>query len=112
MLKKSLVILNLKDHQNCNVGSKVMAILLNRWILPIGGVASESEGSAPAVGLFLQRRSSLVLLSCFPLPSLTVAEPCFLFPATADRLTVVLALRGTTRIQLNFYKSSFPLAKV
>ena len=30
-------ILNQKGHQNCILGSKVMA--LNRWILPIGGVA-------------------------------------------------------------------------
>ena len=33
-------ILNLRGHLNCITSSKVMAILLNRWILPIGGVAS------------------------------------------------------------------------
>ena len=32
--------LNLKGHQNCTIGSKVTAILLNEWDLPIGGVAS------------------------------------------------------------------------
>ena len=32
--------LNLKGHQNCTSGSKVTAILLNEWDLPIGGVAS------------------------------------------------------------------------
>ena len=34
-------ILNLEGHSNCITGSKVMVILLNGWILPIGGVASE-----------------------------------------------------------------------
>ena len=33
-------ILNLEGHQNCCIGSKVMAILLNKLILPTGGVAS------------------------------------------------------------------------
>ena len=33
-------ILNLKGYENHNIGSKVTEILLNGWILPIGGVAS------------------------------------------------------------------------
>ena len=33
-------ILNLKGHQNCITGSKVTAILLNAWILPIGGASA------------------------------------------------------------------------
>ena len=33
-------ILNLEGHQNCCIGSKVMAILLNGWILTTGGVGS------------------------------------------------------------------------
>ena len=33
-------ILNLEGHPKCITGSKVMAILLNGWILPINGVAS------------------------------------------------------------------------
>ena len=33
-------ILNLEGHQNCRIGSKVTAILLNGWILPTGGVSS------------------------------------------------------------------------
>ena len=33
-------ILNLEGHQNCWTGSKVMAILLNGWILPPGGASS------------------------------------------------------------------------
>ena len=32
-------ILNLEGHPNCITGSKVMVILLNGWLLPIGGVA-------------------------------------------------------------------------
>ena len=43
---------NPKGHQNPISGSKVTAILLKQWILPIGG----REGSAPAAcaaGLFL-----------------------------------------------------------
>ena len=36
-------ILNLKGHLNCNSGSKVTAILLNWWPLPIGGT-SEVKG--------------------------------------------------------------------
>ena len=32
--------LNLEGHQNRISGSKVTAILLNGWILPVGGVAS------------------------------------------------------------------------
>ena len=32
-----------KRHQNCITGSKVTAILLNEWILPIGG-ASDVNG--------------------------------------------------------------------
>ena len=35
-----LKILNYKKNQNCIIGSKVTAILLNGWVLPIGGVAS------------------------------------------------------------------------
>ena len=33
-------IIDLKGHQNCCIGSKVMALLLNGLILPTGGVAS------------------------------------------------------------------------
>ena len=33
-------ILNLEGHPNCITGSRVTVILLNGWILPIGGVAS------------------------------------------------------------------------
>ena len=33
-------ILNLEGHQNCCIGSKVMTILLNGWILPNGGALS------------------------------------------------------------------------
>jgi hypothetical protein len=33
-------ILNLDGHPNCITGSKVMAILLNRWALPIGGASA------------------------------------------------------------------------
>ena len=36
-------ILNLDGHPNRNTGTEVTAILLNRWILPIGG-ASAVEG--------------------------------------------------------------------
>ena len=32
-------ILNLEGHPNCIAGSKVIAILLNEWILSIGGAA-------------------------------------------------------------------------
>ena len=49
-------ILNFEGHPNCITGSKVMAILLNRWILPIGGVAL---GRVCACSL----RSRLVFLS-------------------------------------------------
>ena len=38
--KKIMGILNLEGHSNCITGSKVLAILLNGWILPFGGVAS------------------------------------------------------------------------
>ena len=34
---------NLEGHRNCIAGSRVTAILLNGWILPIGG-ASAVEG--------------------------------------------------------------------
>ena len=37
--KKFSEILNLTGHQNSIIGSKVTAILLNRWVLPVGGVA-------------------------------------------------------------------------
>ena len=33
-------ILNLKGHPNCITGSKVTTILLNGWILPLGGASS------------------------------------------------------------------------
>ena len=33
-------ILNPEGHQNCCIGSKVTAILLNGWILPTGGASS------------------------------------------------------------------------
>ena len=35
-----LEILSLEDEQNCIICSKVTEILLNRWTLPIGGIAS------------------------------------------------------------------------
>ena len=35
------LIINLEGHQNRIIGSKVTAILLSGWILPIGGVALE-----------------------------------------------------------------------
>ena len=31
---------NLEGHQNCITGSRVTVILLNGWILPIGGASS------------------------------------------------------------------------
>ena len=40
MCYKIWKILNLKDYTNCIIGSKVTVILLNVWILPIGGLAS------------------------------------------------------------------------
>ena len=33
-------VLNRKVHPNCITGSKVTVILLNRWILPIGGASA------------------------------------------------------------------------
>ena len=39
-------ILNLEGHQNCCIGSKVTAILLNGWILPTGGAALGREQQA------------------------------------------------------------------
>ena len=50
-------ILNLEGHQNCTTGSRVTAIFLNWWILPIGG-ASAVQGLClqPAQqGLFIRR---------------------------------------------------------
>ena len=41
--------LNPEGHQNPISGSKVTAILLKGWILPLGG-ASSGGGSAPAAG--------------------------------------------------------------
>ena len=40
LVKLILEVLNLKGHQNRNSSSKLTLILLNWWILPIGGVAS------------------------------------------------------------------------
>ena len=46
-------ILNLEGHLNRLIGSNVMAILLNVWILPTGGVASGRVcPAAYAAGLF------------------------------------------------------------
>ena len=50
-----LEILNPEGHPNRTTGSKVTAILLNGWILPIGG-ASSGEG------LLLQPCSRLVFI--------------------------------------------------
>ena len=53
-LRIFLEILNLKGHKKFIIGSKVMAILRNGLVLPIGEVVS--EGSAPAAcaaGLFI-----------------------------------------------------------
>ena len=35
-----LEILNLEGHPNCITGSRVTAIFLNEWILPIGGASA------------------------------------------------------------------------
>ena len=40
--------LNPEGHLNRITGSKVMAILLTEWILPVGGVASGRVGALPA----------------------------------------------------------------
>ena len=39
-VRNCLEILNLRGHQNHNIGSKVITILLNEWVLQIDGVAS------------------------------------------------------------------------
>ena len=36
-------ILNLEWHPNCSTGSRVMAILLNGWIAPIGGASAVED---------------------------------------------------------------------
>ena len=41
-------ILNLEGHPNCITGSKVTVILLNAWILPVGGAASGRVCAQPA----------------------------------------------------------------
>ena len=41
-------ILNLEGHPNCISGSKVMAIWLNGWILPVGGASSGRVCVEPA----------------------------------------------------------------
>ena len=43
-----LKILNPEGHPNRNTGSKVTAILLNGWILPVGGVALGRVCAQPA----------------------------------------------------------------
>ena len=45
--RKLLEILNFKGHHSYIIGSKVTVILLNGWVLPVGGVASGK--SAPAL---------------------------------------------------------------
>ena len=57
-------ILNLKGQQNCMIGSKVTAFLLNRWILPIGGVALGrvcNQQGLPRLVYYL----FIIYLSCF-----------------------------------------------
>ena len=49
-----------EGHLNRCIGSKVMAILLNGWILPSGGVASGRVGPA----LFLNSVISLEVTQC------------------------------------------------
>ena len=39
-VRKLFEILNIEGHQHCIIGSKVTAILLNGWVLLIGGAAS------------------------------------------------------------------------
>ena len=46
--------LDLEGHQHCITGSIVTAMLLNRWISPIGGVASgRVSASSLRIRLFL-----------------------------------------------------------
>ena len=45
-VKQACDIINLKEHQNCNIGSKITANLPIGWILPIVGF--HQKGSAPA----------------------------------------------------------------
>ena len=42
---------NLKGHHNCITGSRVTAVFLNGWILPIGGASAVSTG--PTLSSFL-----------------------------------------------------------
>ena len=55
---KFMEIINLEGHPNHITESRVTAILLNGWILPIGGVASEG---VRACTLPLARGGDLVL---------------------------------------------------
>ena len=48
-----LNILNLRGYLNCIIGSTVTANFLNRWILPLGGVASERESIQSRLFYFL-----------------------------------------------------------
>ena len=56
MLQLFLEILNLVGHLNRITGSRVTAILLNGWILPIGGASAIegllSTGPTPFIFLF------------------------------------------------------------
>ena len=47
-VKKCLEILNPEGHLNRITGSKVTAILLNLWVLSVGGVASGRVCEQPA----------------------------------------------------------------
>ena len=55
-------ILNLKGHPNCITGLNVRAILLNRWILPIGVIAS-GRVCACAAGLYVYKILTNVFLN-------------------------------------------------
>ena len=58
-------ILNLEGHLNCITGSRVTAILLNGWILPIGG-ASAVEGlllTGPTPSSFYSKHNLILIKS-------------------------------------------------
>ena len=90
-----LEILNLKGHSNCTIVSKVTAILLNGWILPIGGASSGRVCSCSLRSrlvsnraVFYRRNRSVLLFSM---------KVCFLVTSSPKEIHVKIAKVCSTR---------------
>ena len=67
------MIINVEGHQNSTIGLKVTAVLLNGWIFPIGGVASEKVCACSLHSRIGLKIAHVIVLIVSPLASPSIS---------------------------------------